>query len=43
MAHRIIPVKYYLINATVLTLLMALTIAAAKQPRLYSATGKIGS
>jgi caa(3)-type oxidase subunit IV len=35
MAHRIIPVKYYLINAVVLTALMAITVMAAKMPAFH--------
>lgn len=35
MAHRIIPVRYYLINAVVLTALMVLTVVAAKVPAFH--------
>ncbi len=35
MAHRIIPVKYYLVNAVILTFLMALTVLFAKHPAFH--------
>src|SRR5690242_4877079 len=35
MSHKIIPVRYYLYNAVVLTILMILTVVAAKVPAFH--------
>lgn len=42
MSHRIIPVKYYLINAAVLTFLMVLTVVAAKHPAFHFSSNPNG-
>lgn len=42
MSHRIIPVKYYLINAGVLTFLMVLTVVAAKHPAFHFSSNPNG-
>lgn len=42
MSHKIVPVRYYLYNAVVLTILMVLTVAFAKMPQLHFSSNPNG-